>query len=68
LAVSPAARGRDREANKLALDVGDRDRDDRLVDEHHRHGEHHRRQHEILLLAHRLTSRSVIRAPRASEL
>lgn len=26
---------------QLGLDGGDRDGDDRLVDEHHRHGEHH---------------------------
>jgi hypothetical protein len=33
---------------ELTLDVRRRDRDDRLVDEHHRHREDHRRKDEIL--------------------
>ena len=41
---------------QLLLDLRDRDRDDRLVDERHRDGEHHRRQHEVLVRCHRITS------------
>ena len=41
------AGGRQRQ---LALDLRDRDRDDRLVDERHRDGEHHRCEHEVLVV------------------
>ena len=39
---------------EMLLDLGDRDRDDRLVDESHRHGEDHRCQDEgtALLFSH----------------
>ena len=50
---------------EVLLQLGDRDRDDRLVDERHRDGEDHRQEHEALVGGALNPARTIVMAAAA---